>query len=269
MLKKLGMDVSVLAYHPDDFFLPMLREAGVEYACVQSRSIPARIVAIRRALRRGNQDVVLAFQRSPSLYAELAGIPRRSWGLVVSERLAAPGSQRGQIHWLRKFHCLADYVTTNSHTNRLIIERSMGRLASRVVTIYNAVDLERFSYSPPPPNDGRPLQIVVAASFQAKKNPAGLVHAIALAQAKLPDVQLRLDWYGAFDKECVAYQAAEQCIERYGMREHVRLHPPSPAIGDVYRGADAVAHALVLRGAAQRCVRGHGLRTSHSHEQRM
>jgi glycosyltransferase involved in cell wall biosynthesis len=247
-LKRQGMGVSILTYHRHDFFLPMLQAAEIEYVCVHRRSALGRMLAVRRALRRGGQDVVLAFGTAGHC-AELAGLPRRRWGLVVSERLAKPKSHAGRSHCWRKLHYLADYVTANSHTNRLVIERSAPGLASRVVTVYNAVDLETFYYSPPPsPADGRPLRIVVVASFQAKKNPTGLVRAIALARAKSPATEIHLDWYGTSEDNCPVYRAAEECIERCGLRERVRLHPPSSAIGDVYRSADALALPSFFEG---------------------
>jgi glycosyltransferase involved in cell wall biosynthesis len=249
LLKRLGMDVSMLTYHPHDFFLPTLQAAGIKHTCLESRSIAGRILTLRRALRSGNQDVVLAFMQRPNVYAELAAIPRRDWGLVVSERVAHPEDHKGWRRWVRQLHRLADYVVTNSHTNRLIIERSTGRLASRLVTIYNVVDLELFAYAPPPPSgDDRPLRIAVAASFRARKNPARFVHAIALAQQRLPNVQFQLDWYGNFHEKQSEYDATLQCIDQFGLRDSVRLHPPSRAIADVYRGADVVALPSFFEG---------------------
>src|SRR5215471_9025569 len=93
-LQRQGHEVTVLTYHPDDFFLPMLREAGVEYRCITAKSKLRRVWTLRRALRGGDQDVVLAFLRGGCLYAELAALPWRPWGLVVSERSAVPGSHR-------------------------------------------------------------------------------------------------------------------------------------------------------------------------------
>jgi len=100
LLKKRGMDVSMLTYHPHDFFLPMIREAGIAYRCIEGRGPLQRLWALRRALRQGDQDVVLAFLEAPSLYAELASLPRRSWGLVVSERSEAVGEEKRDFNGL-------------------------------------------------------------------------------------------------------------------------------------------------------------------------
>jgi len=247
LLKKQGMDVSMLTYHHYDFFLPMIREAGIEYCCVDGSSLPRRIFAIRRALRRGEQDVVLAFMEAPSLYAELAAIPNRKWGLVVSERIATPKSVSGRLRWLWKFHRLADFVTTNSHTNRLMVERAVPSMVGRIITIYNTVDLEMFSpLTAHPEADNSCIRLVSAANFSGKKNPLGLIEAVAIVRGRNPTLNVVLDWYGGLPnrqdgspdddlyKECTAL------IEGRGLQDRVRLYPPSPRIRDLYRQADAM-----------------------------
>jgi glycosyltransferase involved in cell wall biosynthesis len=253
-LKKLGFDVSVLTYHPHDFFLPLLREAQISWTCLQTRSPAEHVFSVRRALRRGDQDVVLSFLDAPNLYAELAALPHRAWGLVVSERLARPGGHRGRHRWLRQLHRVADVVTTNSHTNRLLIERTSRTVGSRVVTVYNAVDFEHFKYASPRTGDCRELRIVVASSYQGKKNPVRFVQALALARRRVSGVEFRLDWYGGFNRkrdgsiDRDVFDAARDCIVSTGMQNFVRLHEASPAIVESYRSADVVALPSLFEG---------------------
>ena len=193
-LRARGLDVSILTYHPLEFFLPLIEAAGIEYTCVESRSVPQRILAIRRWLRKRSHDVVLAFLDASNLYAELAALPMRKWGLVVSERSAI---SHGVLCWFRNLHRVADYVTTNSHTNRLMIEGSVPALSQRTITLYNAVDLGAFSPpATPQRDDATLLRLVVAARYDANKNPAGLVEAIAIARRQAAALDIRLDWYG-------------------------------------------------------------------------
>src|SRR5262249_47429155 len=141
-LRQAGWDVSVLTYHSvDPFFLPTLQAAGVVHVALTGQSRLRRALAIRRALRRGRYDVVLAFLEGATMYAELAALPTKHYGLVVSER--SRGVRRVS-RWGRSLHRVADYVTTNSHTNRLLIELDVPSLVGRIVTIYNAVDMDRF-----------------------------------------------------------------------------------------------------------------------------
>ena len=255
LLKKRGMDVSMLTYHPYDFFLPMLQEAGIEYTCLQSRSMPRRILAIRRALRHGSQDVVLAFLAAPNLFAELAAIPRRTWGLVVSERNVVSAASNSPLAWRRHFHRIADYVTTNSHTNRLMIERSVPAMKGRVITVYNTVDLETFyPVAHADTRDPTDLRIVVAATFRITKNVLGLIKALAIVNARSRSLRLRVDWYGRLPSERdrvldrYSYKVVRRLIERHALQDSVIFHPPVCSIGDIYRGADAVALPSFFEG---------------------
>lgn len=251
LLKKRGMDVSVLTYHPHHFFLPLLQEAGVEYACLAGGSWPRRIWSIRRMLRRGDQDVVLAFLSRPVFYAELAAIPFRQWGLVVSERNAVPAAVNPRLARWRQLHRIADFVTTNSHTNRLMIERDVPSLKGRVVTIYNAVDLETFTPAPTPSGGSAPgFHVVVAARYESQKNPSGLVEAVALAKKKAPSMCIQLDWYGHYGTAADrgVFRQAQQLVERHGLQECVRLHGESQSILAEYGKADVVALPSFFEG---------------------
>ncbi|HEY4760910.1 MAG TPA: glycosyltransferase family 4 protein [Thermoguttaceae bacterium] len=247
LMKRRGIDVSMLTYYPYDFFLPILQHEGIEYKCIENRSIAGRILALRSELRRGTQDVVLAFLDGPNLYAELASIPRRKWGLVVSERSAVPGSYRGRRRWWRMLHRLTDYVTTNSHTNRLMIERSVPRMIGRVITVYNVIDLETFYPLPDPlPTKESSIRLLAVASFRGLKNPLGFIKALAMARGQEPAFDICLDWYGRLpDRKYDApdhdlYNAVIALIEKQGLQDKVRFHPPSNDILALYRRSDVV-----------------------------
>lgn len=240
LMKQRGIDVSMLTYHPADFFLPMIEEAGIDYECVTDRSLIRRAMTLRKRLRGGDHDVVLAFQSHCSVYAEIASLPTRNWGLVVSERSAVPGSQHGRSGQLKKLHRLADYVTTNSHTNRMIIEDAVPSLAQRIVTVYNTVDPTIFSPRAATPRDPAQLHLVVAASYRELKNPVRLVEAIAAAGQKLPDRRVTLSWYGGVPGGREVYERALQRVAELRLEDSVQLHLASDSIVDEYHAADAV-----------------------------
>ncbi|HET6383846.1 MAG TPA: glycosyltransferase family 4 protein [Armatimonadota bacterium] len=258
LLTQRGHEVLMLTYYPltppFDFFLPLLRQAGVECRSVYHASKLKRILNVRRALRGGQQDVALAFLNASSLYAELAALPSRKWGLVVSERSLVSKTRSTRLGIL--FHRIADYLTTNSYTNRLLIENLVPSLAGRVVTIYNAVDLEHFCPAPAPSrrSDGT-IKLVVAANYQALKNPERLVEAMVRVRDRAPELSLTLDWYGGSPRNqktgapvTTVYDAAARLILEQRLQSSVRLHEASPAIADVYRGADAVILPSLFEG---------------------
>ena len=245
LLQRRGMHVTVITYHPHDFFRHIIEAAGVAYRCVATRSKAHRVLALRQELRRGGYDAVLAFLDGGCLYAELAALPRRTWGLVVSERLAAPApGWRDGLR--RRLHLVADYVTTNSHTNRLMIEGAVPRLAGRVMTVYNAVDLERFRPAPHrPARQANELHFLVVANGQRKKNLAGLIEAITLVHERVPGLDVTVDWYGGLRPHAdgppdSALGDAVALIERYGLTRRIRLHPATYSIETGYQAADAL-----------------------------
>ena len=124
-LKKRGHEVRFLVYHPEDHFLPLLQAADIPCEVIPPCSHLLRALVVRRILRQGWQDVVLAFLEAPCLYAELAHLPRQKWGLVAGERLADPGLGLGRARWRRQVHRFADAVVTNSHTNRLMLHNRL------------------------------------------------------------------------------------------------------------------------------------------------
>lgn len=254
LLKRRGWDVSMVTYHAFDFFLPMLAQEGIPAVCLEAASLPRKILRLRQWLRREPHDVVLAFLDAPAFYAELAALPARKWGLVVSERNAVPETRRFPQRALKALHRIADYVTTNSHTNRLLLEQSQPALKDHVLTVYNAVDLDTFSPRPSASHDETALRLAVAARYEPQKNVQGLIEAVAIARGKAPQLKVRVDWYGHVPRQeddsdpANVYYGARRFLEQHGLQETVKLHPASPAIRDAYCDADAVVLPSFFEG---------------------
>nr|WP_272936623.1 glycosyltransferase family 4 protein [Syntrophus gentianae] len=246
-LKKLNIDVEVLTYYADNFFQQVLSEAGIDIETIRYTDRYTRAVTLRKSIRAKRFDVLLAFMDGPSLYAEIAALPYRRWGLVVSERSAIPGSTTGFGRLRRLMHCLADYVTTNSHTNRLMIEKAVPRLTNKVVTIYNSLDLSYFSPLEHPyhSEDGR-LRFVVLASHQFLKNLLGLVEAAQRVLKAIPELNFVIEWYGGFAVgengrvDMRPLEEARQRIELYRIQDYFIFHKPTSDVVGLYRQGDAI-----------------------------
>jgi glycosyltransferase involved in cell wall biosynthesis len=235
LLRERGQDVTMLDYHKDGFFQSKLQSAGIDCKTLNDRKL-TRFYAVRRELRDGYQDVVLAFLPMPSLYSELASFPARRWGLVVSERLAAPGRHFGR----RTLHRTADYVATNSHANRLMIEHAIPQLSGRVVTIYNAVDLDLFCPAIDENPGNRPIKIVVVARHARQKNLGGLVDAMAIVKGKRPDLKMEIHWYGDKTRDTSPYDKGLQKIQQNSLAHQFQFYPAATSIHSVYKEADGV-----------------------------
>jgi len=244
-LKKRGHEIRFLVYHQEDHFLPVIQDAGISCRVIPACPYWQRVLEVRRIVRRGWQDVVLAFLEGSCFYAELACLPYRKWGLVVGERLADPGMNTGYRRWWRQGHRLADSVVTNSHTNRLMLEHQFPALRNRLTTVYNTVDLELFR---PAEGNGagenhhgeQPLRIVVAASYQSKKNMTGLAKALLHLRSDRHGPGVVVDWYGATPPDGPPLDSATRFVQENGLADCLHFHGPTPSIQAKYVRADAV-----------------------------
>jgi glycosyltransferase involved in cell wall biosynthesis len=244
LLKQRGHEVKVITYFPQNFFLETLQQNNIGYLCIREDSTFKRIRRFRSILRNGSQDVVLAFLRTPSLLAELAAIPNRKWGLVVSERNSYTFQSNPWTNWRRLFHIFADYIIVNSHTNRFLIQKSSPWLRERIITIYNCVNLETFSpsskkVSPSTSN----IRLLSVGKFSAQKNIKGFIDAFALAKKNKPSLNISVDWYG--DKVANKYNTknvyndAKKQIISLGLDNLFKLHPPSSNIAKIFQESTA------------------------------
>lgn len=250
-LKGRGHEVEFFTYHAQGHFKPDLERAGipVHLHAKGTRFSVGPIVALKRLVEQGGYEAVLAFLETPAFYAELAGVGRRSWKLVVGERCADPGILNGVRKILRWPHRFADLVVTNSHANRQMLEESWPRLKPKLSTIYNSVDLERFR----PPDDGQPgltgeaLRMVVAASYLPRKNMLGLAQGLRLFHED-GGKDLVVNWFGAMPADTGAYHEALRFIDEHNLQDSLRLHPATPDIESEYRRANVVGLFSTFEG---------------------
>jgi len=235
--RRLGHKVCVATYAIGDFYLQLLEHERIQHRFLGGHGRLPWALNVRRFLRTYGQDVVLALLPGPSAYAELAGLPSRSWGVVVSERLARRRNRLDLKLWL---HGFADYVVTNSHSNRLIIEHRCPWLASRLVTIYNAVQLAETRASEDTRVRAGTVRLVVAARFVKQKNLLGLIHGLSDLKSRKESVSVAVDWFGNQEKEPDVLEEARKQIARLGLDGVLRLHPPTPEIHKVMSSSDAV-----------------------------
>lgn len=234
----------MLTYHPGGFFAHSLTEAGIRCSVASGTGGLSRVRGVRAAFARSRPDVVLAFLPMPSLYAELASIGPRRWGLVVGERSSAPGAYAMSVRLRRRLHGVADGIVTNSHANRLMLEATVPALRNRVATIYNSVDFAEFAPQAMPPRESGALRIVIAASYRRVKNVCGWVEAIRLLHARCPGLDVVTRWYGGPASAARGgdeRESAARLIAEYGLQTAVHLNDAEPNIARRYAEAHVVA----------------------------
>lgn len=244
-MQRRGHEVQLVTYYPDNFYAPLLEHTGVKHTFLGGEGTLQWLLRIRRFLRTNQQDVVLAFLESCASYAELAALPFRSWGLVVSERSAFLRLPKGSRRLRKWFHLLADAVTTNSHTNRLMLEAMVPLLKSRTITIYNAVDLDKFKPGTPVAASGQ-VRLVTAARFNKQKNVLRTIEAFDLLRQRR--INVSVDWYGRTTDDPVLWQQCNDLIRQKNLADRFRVHESTRDILSLYQQADAVLLPSLFEG---------------------
>ena len=256
LLKQRGYDVSVLTYHKFDFYKPILDGASVLSITVEGANKPARMWAVRQSIRRQNPDIVIAYQETPSLFAELAGLPRRDFALIVSERNSDLYQNLGTKRRFF-FHRLANAVVCNSFTQTRFIAKTAPWLTKRTTTIINCVDTHKFRpASVQAPVDNGPISILVIGNFRPQKNPLALVEAMRIVNQKLPN-RVRVDWYGNIwlkngspTKDSVLYLKVQNSIKNNNLDDVFRLHDFVTDIIPLYQSAAAFCLPSLYEGCS-------------------
>ncbi|MDH7502489.1 MAG: glycosyltransferase family 4 protein [Verrucomicrobiota bacterium] len=256
LLKQAGHDVRLLKYHPLDFFEPFVVSKGVRVDTLNGLSPLKRICAVRAYIRNACPDAVIAFLSTPSLLAELSGLPRRRFKIIVSERSLDIRGPTLSTYRRLLFHALAEHVVANSCSQADFICRTAPWLARKTTTILNCVDLDEFSPTKCcDPNTTPENRFLVLASLSKWKNPVALVQALALLAKRRPDLEWSVDWYGSKllrDRGALPYSAfseTDAAIRGAGFESRFHLHDPSPVAAKLYGGA----HAVILPSLFEGC----------------
>ena len=247
--KKRGCDVSFLAYHTDDFYLPILQDSGINVELIEQDSYIKRLFLCRRFIRKGRFDAVISFLEAPSFISEVAGFPFHKWKIIVGERSANPQILKSlKRKFFRVFHLFANYVVSNSFSNRELVKKvNPFLLDSHNIVIYNAYDLQVLDstkFKIKKKEDGK-FHIVIAARHQRLKNLKNLALAISLLDNSLKK-RLLIEWYGRQEKGC--FEENVQIIEKLGLNDIVHFYPPTLEIYEKMASAEAVGLFSLYEG---------------------
>lgn len=251
-LRRRGHAVRFFVYHPQDFFAAALEAADIDLvrSAKASRWSLQPVLDLRREVRSGSHDIVLSFLETPNIYAELACAGRPRPRLVVSERSSFGLTPPRRSAMLRLgLHRLADYVTTNSHHQREAVERICPWLRGRVLTIWNGVDLDRFT----PMGSRRrheTLKLLVVSSIAPFKNGVAVIRALDLLRAR--GVRPTVTWVGEHQTHIPMRREASEAMKRElalrGLEAQWRWIEPTPEIPQLMREHDALLHPSYLEG---------------------
>lgn len=199
-LKSKGYVVEFFVYHRGDYFKNTLDELGIEvYSFLKrSRFSLSPILDLRRLIRQGGHNNVIAYLSTPSIYASLAVVGVDNVNLIVSERSADCSSKFDIFRLLRvSLYQFAKYIVVNSQAHAGWMKRKFPWLRRKIVTIRNGVDINLFKPDIRQNPDKSALKIVGIGRISRVKNIHRLIQAIQNIKSKNMDISI--DWYGRVD----------------------------------------------------------------------
>lgn len=234
MLLREGLDTEVLTYRDGSFYSGSLTAAGVRHNYIPQRGGELRLISdIAAHLRENACEVLISFLAGTNIKACLVKRLCPGLRLIVSERNC---NLRLQFHDRLRFGLYrryADSIVCNSYAQSEFIRTYSPRLAGRIYTIPNFVDLERFrpATDKEKSHDG-PFRVVTTARLSARKNALGLIKAAALCPG------ISFSWYGA-DKQDRYYQQCMHLISKLGLQARFHFYPSESNSEQLYSRFDA------------------------------
>lgn len=242
LLKQQGIDVEVLCYYQDAFFIEPFNRADIKVCWIIASNPIIRILKIRSFIRKGNYDAVVSFLNTPDLLNCLAAIGGCHWKVITSERSAKEENfhtLRGKlIGWMKRY---SDTIVCNSENARNLWLKYYPCYRNKLEVVYNIVTLPEITSTYIPRKDGK-TRIVVAASYQYLKNPINVIEAVNLLDEDLKE-KLELHWHGVKRVSLGGihtYTEADKLVKKYNLQEVIHLHNSTSTVIDKMNEADAV-----------------------------
>jgi len=235
-------NVTICTYFRGNHYDAYLNNNKVEYKCILKTGL-SRIYNIRKFLIQSRPNVVIAFLETPVLIAELASIPKKKWGLIVSERTTIPGNESIKRKAIRFLYKYVDSITTNSHSGRDDIIHRHKKWTAKTNVIYNSVDSSKFFRNEK--IERRNNHYIVVASLKEQKNPFNLIEALNIIFKKMPDINIKISWYGhknilPGNSSSMLYTNVVKRIRMYGLEGKIIFKDPVKNIEDIYNENEAL-----------------------------
>lgn len=229
-LNKAGCNVRLIKFFDNDgAYLSQLQEAGIDVETDRKGSNRwRRILRIIKIVIDWRPDMTIAYKDGTCIAASLAR-------LFVKFRLAV--SERNTTQSLSKFEKMkffifrkADYIIPNSHSQTEFIMNQFPNLSSRLRTITNMIDMERFYPAKDSPEIKR---VIIAARLTEQKNVIGFLEAISLINVSPEEVHF--DWFGKIQEE-EYYTKIKETVDKLKLGRIITFHAEgSKNIEEEYR----------------------------------
>jgi glycosyltransferase involved in cell wall biosynthesis len=249
-----GHDVDVFCYFVREHFTESVRSAGVRLLAEEkpSRYSIEPVKRLCRTMRQGRYDIALSYLPVPNLYAILAGLwTTHRPAIVVSERGTAPQGRGSLVRRvIERFYPSADHLVVNSYHLAAHYRHRYRKLASRVTTIWNSVDIEAFSFTPSPPVVDE-LRLLALGNMRQSKNWLCLVEALAVLRDRYKrrphvDYAGRLTELNAIDTKYL--EDVRALLAKHRLEAHWTWLGPQSDVAALLRSHHLLVHPSYVEG---------------------
>lgn len=234
LLKNAGYEVSVLTYHKDEFYASYLDGNDIKhYIQPNANGAFKRIAKVCKYIKKERPDILISYQEVPSLIACIAKIFNPKMKLIVSERNTTQVITKNvKIRFF--LYRWANAIVPNSYSQEKFIKSQYPKLADKVTTITNFVDLEKFAFTE---RKRREIpQILVAATLFESKNALGFIEAVKIAKEK--GCIFTVNWFGKVAAYSEYIGKCEELISKYNLNSYINLCDKTKEIHKKYAECD-------------------------------
>ena len=247
LLKQEGYDVTLVAYHQENFYEGLLQENSLRYEILKTDDSQwSKVKVVRKYIKQQKGfDWVIAYKNGPCIIAcilKLLGLKAR---VIVSERNTTQVlSKRERIKYV--LYHFADYIVPNSYSQSKFISDRVPSLKRKIVTITNFTDTAHFFSVVKEQN--QILKVITAGRVAKQKNILKYLEAISFVLKNgIKDIQF--EWYGDIQPGEESYgEEVRSTVREKGLEDLISFYPASKEIVNKYQACDVFCLPSIYEG---------------------
>ncbi len=246
-----GHHIEFHTYYEFTHFLPPVEAANIPVRITKKKRLfsIAPIHGLISHARDMQAHAIIAFLRTPSIYAEISGIFLGDCKIVVAERFSIPENPLpAKFVLLQQFHRLADAITVNSKDAADRMSSAFPWMTKRLHHIVNG-----YSLQPSQQRDGvidGSLKLLTLASVHPRKDALSLAKALRICvQDKGIPVQVK--WAGEpaiLDGTCPEQDVTDTYLKEHNIEQHWTWLGPVSDTDALFADCDALIHTSKAEG---------------------
>ncbi len=254
-LKKKGYDVLVYTYYPQDFFISRLENHEIRIIHeLKINKIGLNVIRkLTKTIQNEKIDITISFLDTPNFYNVLcAKISNRKVKTIISYRSMTNFKKLDWISlkikkWTNRH---AEMIISNSHHERKRWCTYFPKLKNKFRTIYNFVDLEKFS--PIIKYENKKLRFLVVGTVCSYKNGDAIIDGFGDFKKSYQSINFEVIWIGrkflinSHKKDY--FNRLDEKIDQNNLRSNWTWKEPHLKIHEEYQGSDCLVLASKVEG---------------------